>query len=316
MSKRYYFNNNDLFRIIDEFYPLSGSTELEANYESFNNENLDNFINRIENVLEDVRVEDIEERVSNLDNLDFLSDQANEKLKCLFSNPNLVIYGNSSMANTMIEFGHFYCQTPNLDYEFLPLSWDSDLNNLNNWNHNGPHKVLFLVLNKRENNPIYKDIDSNNPNSYFRYEIPIEYFAGYYDPAKQVFIENKSFKLEHVYDESLTIYPNHTPSISLGKEPKEIQDFYKLVRDFAYAVYSSSDGLSKSGYEGICNQYLTLIEKLRELQMSFTPEYFSQLQNEMVDDTLKLLDELDQTDNSLGDSVEESKLPEDNTPKL
>ena len=46
--------------------------------------------------------------------------------------------------------------------------------------------------------------------------------------------------------------------------------------------------------------------------MSFTPEYFSQLQNEKVDDTLKLLDELDQTDNILGDS----KLAEDSLPKL
>lgn len=318
MSKRYYFNNTDLFSIIDEFYPTLNNGALDHN--SFNNDNLDNFINKIEDVLEDVKVMDVEEETKNLEDLDFLSTQVNEKIKSIFSNPDLLVFGNGGMADTILESGHFYCRFPNLDSHFIPLTWNNDLNKLNNWAHNNASKILFLVLNKRENNPIFRDIDSKNPDSNFRYEIPMEYFAGYYDREKEVFVENPNFKLEHDYDESLTIYHNPVPSSLLSNEPEEMQEFIRLMREFAYVILNSSDGLSNKGYEGICNQFRTLIKNLRELQLHFTPEFFSQIQNEVVDDTLKLLDELDgdlevSQDNKYVDSGwEDDWVPEEDTP--
>lgn len=317
MSKRYYINNTDIFSIIDEFYPMSINGSLDHN--SFTNDNLNNFINKIEDILEDVKVEDIEDKKKNLNDMYFLSEQVNEKLKEIFSNPDNIILGNGGMSDVILETGHFYCRFPNLDSHFIPLEWNDNLKKLNNWPHNNASKVLFLVLNKRENNPIFKDVDSNNPDSNFRYEIPIEYFAGYYDREKQEFIPNKKFKLEHDYYESFNIYHNQVPSTLLNNEPTIIQEFYSIMREFAYAVINSNDGLSKKGYEGICNQYLTMVKRLRELQIQLTPEFFSKLQNDAVDDTLKLLDELDDT-NDLSQEInyddsgwENEWIPEEET---
>ena len=318
MSKRYYLNNTDIFSIIDEFYPVSLNNSLDHNL--FNNDNLDNFIDKIDKLIEDVRIEDVTNESINLEDMDFLSNQVNEKIKGLFSNPDLLVFGNGGMADTILSSGHFYCRFPNLDSHFIPLSWNNDLNKLNKWEHNDASKILFLVLNKRENNPIFKDIDSKNPDSNFRYEIPIEYFAGYYDRDKQIFVENEKFKIEHDYDEDLTIYHNPVPSSLLKGEPESIEEFYRLMREFAYAVLNTNNGLSKKGYEGICKQYLTLIKNLKKLQLQFTPEYFSQIQNEVVDDTLKLLDELDselevnQEKGYVDSGWEDDWVPEEDTP--
>ena len=72
MSKRYYVNNTDIFSIIDEFYPISINGSL--NHFSFNNDNLNKFIDRIGDILEDVEVKDIKEEKIDLDDMDFLSD--------------------------------------------------------------------------------------------------------------------------------------------------------------------------------------------------------------------------------------------------
>lgn len=321
MSKRYYFNNTDLFSIIDEFYPISINGSL--NHFSFNNDNLNKFIDRIGDILEDVEVKDIKEEKIDLDDMDFLSDQVNERLKSVFSNPDNLVFGNGGDSDIILDTNHFYCRFPNLDSHFLPLSWNSDLKKLNKWPHNDASKVLLLVLNKRENNPIFKDIDSSNPDSNFRYEIPIEYFAGYYDRDRKEFIPNDKFLLEHDYDEDCTIYHNPVPSILLNNEPEIIQEFYSIMREFAYAIINTNDGLSKKGYEGICNQYLSMIKRLRKLQMEITPEFLNKLQNDAVDDTLKLLDELEDRENlvqeaSYDDSGWENdwNFEEDITPKL
>lgn len=317
MSKRYYFNNTDIFSIIDELYPMSINNSLDHN--SFNNDNLNRLVDRIEDILEDVKIQDIEEDKKNLEDMEFLSSQANDKLKEIFANPDNLVFGNGGMADVILDTNHFYCRFPNLDSHFLPLSWNSDLEKLNNWPHNNAGKILLLVLNKRENNPIFKDIDSSNPDSNFRYEIPIEYFAGYYDRDRQEFIPNEKFLLEHDYDEYYPIYHNPVPSILLN-EPDIIQEFYYTMREFAYALANTSEGLSKKGYEGICNQYLTMIKKLRELQLQITPEFLSRLQNDTIDDTLKLLDELDDTlDKEIGyddSGWENDWVQEDTSPKL
>lgn len=319
MSKRYYLNNTDSYSLVDEFFPLKGgmlNQSLDPN--SLTQENLEAFISRLSELIQDVRIEEEPDELKQLEDLDFLEEPAKGKLKELFSDPNLYIFGHGGNAETVFDSGHFYCRYSNIQSHFLGLDWDQSLDSINHWPHRDSKQILFLALNKNEINPIYQNISTGNPYSAFEYEIPLEYFAGYYDRDTKDFVINPNFKKEHDYNPNLTDYEIEIPNTYLT--PNEINDFYKIIRNIAWGIYKSSKGLSKKGYEGLCNQYIHFVEILRKQILIFNKDYFDKLYNQKIDTTIDLLNELDKEetyDFSVDSGWEDDWEPEEeNPPKL
>ena len=280
----YYYDYDLFLEKLDELYPQSFSVNTSnlCDFSCLNRDNLCKLIDVLKKTMTNIKVEKKEIVENPYEKLENFSDEVIEVFDDLFSNPDLMIFGHGGEVDKIMN-SEFRCRYANLDSHFVPLVHTNEsLENLFDWPHLGCKKIMIMALNRREFNPIYGVREKTSDYDTDIYNIPLEYFVGYFDAEKNIFVKNPFFKTKHEYNSDLKEYivDNKRYFSNDEKYVKEFLDALSTIRFLL--VYSKIYSLDLNGIKMVESQLLELIEKAYMYQEKLTPEYLDSLKQENI----------------------------------
>lgn len=286
VEKVYYFEWEKYGDALEELYPIIGIGGFDVSI--LTKDRLDKLMKVLHSVISDIKSREKTDLYDVDEEITCLSEQAKVSFEGLFANKDLILYGHGGAVDKIVESGKFTCKCCDLGSHFVCLEKSNEsLSKLNAWPHRRHTQIAILALNAHEHNPIYIDnsaVESARDN----YEIPLEYFAGWYDAVRQLFVPNPMFKVSHSYNPAATIYPGqeHYSGSFRGINLRD-----NLICDFIYnlelirylLIHSSIKGLNLNGLMEIQKQFLRYIEKAYQLQEHITPEYLEKVMSSQIE---------------------------------